>query len=252
MHRAAVVSWTLLPACFVPRPIEPPARATPSEADAASGVHWRDAARSVEDRAIELCTVGHGPRRVLWIGGIHGDEREGRVATECLPRAVADDPALLSRVRLTLVRDLNPDGSCAGRRGNARGIDLNRNFPAATFRARQQNGQSPLDQPESRFLHDLLQELDPHLVIACHSSRSGPFVNWDGPAEALARQFSALSSYRVVRSDDLHATPGSLGSWVGNEREIAVLTLEFRRGADPVTAWQQTSAAILAVLAAGD
>src|SRR5262245_11074347 len=48
---------------------------------------WTTLATSVEGRPIRLATIGHGPRRVLWVGGIHGDEREGARATAELPAA---------------------------------------------------------------------------------------------------------------------------------------------------------------------
>ncbi|NOT29278.1 MAG: hypothetical protein HOP15_02385, partial [Planctomycetes bacterium] len=38
-------------------------------------------ARSREGRALRQAIFGHGPRRVVWVGGIHGDEREGAHAS---------------------------------------------------------------------------------------------------------------------------------------------------------------------------
>ena len=52
------------------------------------GVGWKIAGQSVQGRQLRVATYGHGPRRVLWVGGIHGNEREGAVATAELPRAV--------------------------------------------------------------------------------------------------------------------------------------------------------------------
>src|SRR5262249_20156710 len=49
---------------------------------AAPGVNgWEEVGTSVQGRPIRVRTLGHGPRKVLFIGGIHGDEREGAVAT---------------------------------------------------------------------------------------------------------------------------------------------------------------------------
>jgi hypothetical protein len=214
---------------------------------------WQELARSVEGRPIRMRTIGEGPRRVLWIGGIHGNEPEGSLATEELPAAFAGRPGLGQRVTLTIVEDLNPDGRAARVRGNAHGIDLNRNYPAQNFAPSATNGAVPLSEPESRALHDLIVALDPHLVVVAHSwgrKPDGPpcFVNFDGPAEHLARRFSELSGYAVVPSESIHGTPGSLGSFVGIDRRTPILTIEYERDRSPLQCWRETEAAILAVI----
>jgi len=217
----------------------------------AGGAAWSVAGMSTQGRPVKWRILGSGPRRILWIGGIHGNEREGSVATAELPDECLADPGWSERVTLAIVEDLNPDGSFADRRSNANGIDLNRNFPASNFRASRSTGATPLDQNESKILHDLIRSFAPELVVVCHSARNGPFINYDGPALDLARQFSRLSGYRLVTSDTLHSTPGSLGSWVGRDLGMPILTLEFRNGQDAETGWRDTRAAILALLEAG-
>lgn len=205
----------------------------------------------MQGRVIRAMTIGSGSRRVLWIGGIHGDEREGDVATANLPAAFAD--ALLGRhVTLCVIQDLNPDGSAAGTRVNVSGVDLNRNFPSATFDPSiAADGHTPLSQPESRLLAAVIATFQPALILAVHSWQGRPtgFVNYDGPARAQAERFAQLSGLPLVPSDALGLqTPGSLGSWAGIERHIAVLTIEFARGESHLRAWRQTRAAILAAI----
>jgi len=187
---------------------------------------------------------------VLWIGGIHGDEREGRIATQQLPRAFLDSPGMAEEVTLVILEDCNPDGAARSTRGNARGVDLNRNYPAANFKPSRFFGLRPLDQPEARALHDLILNERPDLVIVAHSWRGDYFINYDGPARRLAEVFSAHSGYRVKPSSDISPTPGSLGSWVGTTLGIPILTLEYLRGRDPWAAWGETKDAILAVVRA--
>ena len=88
------------------------------------------------------------------------------------------------------MRDLNPDGRVLERRGNANGVDLNRNFPARTFKASARYGREPLDQPESTLLYRLILDEAPHLILVAHSTRGRRFINWDGPGRRFAEIFS--------------------------------------------------------------
>ena len=208
---------------------------------------WQVIGASIEGRDIRRRTVGHGAHTVLWIGGIHGDEPEGRVATAALPSAFLADPARSTRTTLHLIEDLNPDGRADKTRGNAAGVDLNRNYPAA-FTPADHHGQAPLDQPESALLAEQIASLQPAVVLVAHSWRERHFINYDGPAQALATTFSEHSGYPVVPSDSIAPTPGSLGSWIGREQGLPILTVEYERGADPQLCWEQTREAILAAL----
>ncbi len=233
----------------------PPAKApvTAQSAPTATTTPWSVFGHSVEGRPLRRRELGTGPIRVLWIGGIHGDETEGALATEELPAAFLADPLLVAAVTLTLVEDLNPDGRAAGTRRNARGVDLNRNYPANNYRPGGDRGGEALCEPEARALSELVRDLHPALVMVMHSwgrRPTGPsaFVNFDGPATAVADVFSGVSGYPVVPSEDIHGTPGSLGSWIGIDMGIPILTVEYERGRDPRLCWEQTRAAILAVL----
>ena len=232
----------VLTACYGPPPAAPPPPARePAIAERQFGI-------SVEGRPLRVRVAGDGPRQVLWIGGIHGDEREGSVSTAALPHAFLANAKLAGSVRLWVVEDVNPDGSARGTRRNARGVDLNRNYPATNYRPSAENGSSPLSEPEALALHDLVREIRPDLVIVAHSARGRNFINWDGPADRFAARFSALTRYPIVASESLHGTPGSLGSWLGRDLHIPILTLEHRNGADPQLCWERTREAILAVI----
>lgn len=208
--------------------------------------------RSVDHAPIVAEGHGRGRARVYLIGLIHGDEPEGLATLD----AVRPILRRQTGVRVRLVPDMNPDGRVAGTRGNTRGIDLNRNWPASNFTAHRRRGEAPLSEPESAAVHADLIRFRPDVLIVLHSiSRGGPFVNFDGPepAEHLARVFvdaAAMTGdprWRVVPSMG-YPTPGSLGTYAGIDRGIPTLTIEFERGHDPDAARAASAAGMRAVL----
>lgn len=220
--------------------------AVPSPAPASAPANsdgWEVIGKSVQDRPIRLRALGHGPRKVLFIGGIHGDEREGAYTTAQLPSAFTDAPGLADAVTLTILEDANPDGTVAHTRENANGVDINRTFPATNFDT--SNGGEPLSQPESRAVFDTINRIDPDLVIVAHAWVGREFVNFDGPARAIAERFSADTGMPVTESSSFSSTPGSLGSYFGRDRGMAVMTVEFLKGSDPRADWDRIRAALL-------
>lgn len=108
--------------------------------------------------------------RVLVVGAIHGNETAGRAV---IARLRAAPPRLPAAVSLWLIDDLNPDGTAAGTRQNARGVDLNRNFPdrwraqgvpGDTFHS----GPRPLSEPESRRAAAFIARLRPAVTVWYH------------------------------------------------------------------------------------
>src|SRR5215217_1711211 len=102
------------------------AAAASAPAAPAQSAGWETIGHSQHDRPIRALRVGSPRARVklLVVGQVHGNEPAGRAVIARLrsarpPRGTA----------LWLVDDANPDGSAAGTRANANGVDLNRNFP---------------------------------------------------------------------------------------------------------------------------
>lgn len=243
MRLKSLATLALLAACAAPErqasvPVAPPAE-------------WTTIGRSVEGRPLRARTCGSGEQRVYLVGSIHGDERP---AIENAGRLAAlVDSGLPAGVTVRLVEDVNPDGTEAGTRGNARGVDLNRNWPARSFTPHATRGAAPLSEPEAGALHADLQRFDPSLVVVLHAARRGPFVNYDGPAQGVAARFAEAAAAQDDRwhvvPDMGYATPGSLGSWVGDDDGIPILTIELRRDDAADEAWPGLRAGLLAVLA---
>jgi murein peptide amidase A len=82
--------------------------------------------RSWQGRPIDAVEGGNrSGTPVLVVGCIHGNETAGIAIARALERLSPND------LDLWIVPDTNPDGVAAGRRHNAHGLDLNRNFPWA-------------------------------------------------------------------------------------------------------------------------
>ena len=66
-----------------------------------------------------------------------------------------------------------------------------------------------------------------HLRLEVHA----PFacVNYDGPAAEWAEAIAASCGW-PARADIGYPTPGSLGSWLGLDRGLPVITLELPAG----------------------
>jgi protein MpaA len=131
-------------------------------------------------------------RRVLVIGGLHGNEPVTPPAVRGLLRA-----AIAPDVEASLVPVANPDGSAAGMRCNANGVDLNRNFPWE-WRP-DDGGPGPLSEPESQVLAGLVQWVRPDLVIWVHQPLG--YVGAIGATSSALAQAWADAAGMPVRPD---------------------------------------------------
>lgn len=182
---------------------------------------------SVQGRPIECVTLGYGGDATLIIATIHGNEPAGTPLVERLIEHLAARPALLRGRQVMIVPVSNPDGYEADDRHNARGVDLNRNFPASNFASLDGHGNGPLSEPESRALHRLLETYPPDRVISIHQPTSLPAcIDYDGPAQALAE---TMADYCDLPVKKLGSRPGSLGSYVGMTLGRPIITLEIPR-----------------------
>jgi hypothetical protein len=152
----------------------PPDAATPGKGQsAASDQATRSiyAGRSVKGRRIVAVRVGGtAPFRVLVVGSIHGAETAGHAVIQRL-RALRP-PA---ETELWTVRTVNPDGVARGTRQNARGVDLNRNFPDGWRHQGRRfspfySGRRPLSEPESKAVRRLVRTLRPNVTIWYHQA----------------------------------------------------------------------------------
>jgi len=180
----------------------------------------------------------HAPvARVLVVGGIHGDELTAVSIVfrwiELLQQPYSDGLQYHWRV----VPVMNPDGLLAKppTRVNARGVDLNRNFPTPNWFAeaprywlvsagrdpRRFPGKAPASEPESRWLHDEITRFKPDVIVSVHAPIN--VLDFDGPPTGIKAplRFGRLHLNRVG------VYPGSLGNFGGLKEGIPVVTLEL-------------------------
>ena len=174
---------------------------------AAAGPSTEVIGRSVQGRPIIAERLGpaNAKRTVLVVGCIHGDEC---AALPVLARLRRRPPA---GVELWLVPTLNPDGRAAGTRGNAHGVDLNRNFPAGWRRiprsSRYHSGTRPQSEPETRAALGFLRRERPDLSIWFHQ----PERNVRDPdGSDSARRYARLVGLPFM---PLPAPPGAATRW---------------------------------------
>lgn len=227
-------------------PLEiPPVPDPPAELDAGSDV----IGQSVEGRPIHAVTLGDGPRTVLYLASIHGNEAAGTPLVNRLLANLYRDPGIADGWRVIVLPVANPDGLAASRRHNSRDVDLNRNFPAENREERERFGEGALSEPESQALHELILEEKPDLIVSVHQPLE--CVDYDGPgAEEVAERMAAVCHLPAKK---LGARPGSLGAWAGETMGIPTITLELPREAgdassDPDELWDRYGAALLAAM----
>ena len=163
----------------------------------------------------------------LIIGVFHGDEPQGKFLIEEYIKTHNTDGLLF-------IPCLNPDGMQLKTRTNANGVDLNRNFPTKNWgEDTSAAGENPADyfggnhagsEIETQFVIDVIEQYKPELIITLHAPYK--VVNYDGPAEEIAKKISDIIKYPVEESIG-YPTPGSFGTWAGIERNIPTITLEL-------------------------
>lgn len=189
-----------------------------------------DVGRSVKGRAIRVHRFGDfsAPFKVLIVGAIHGDEPEGMRVIRRL-----NDLARLGikHVDLWSVRTVNPDGIARGTRKNARGVDLNRNFPYRfdpTLNDGYNSGPGPLSEPESKAVARIAKGRDFDLSIWYHQPWGRVLVPCDDSGR-FARRYARWSGLGAGRGCDRNY-PGSAIDWLHHRFGTTAFVVEFGAG----------------------
>jgi protein MpaA len=210
---------------------------------------------SIEGRPIIAHLVSaEGRRCVLILAGVHGDEPKGvNLARRLLESLDGNTSGVETAARAVIVPVANPDGYAVRHRRNARGVDINRNFPTSDWRpspkrSRMHGGDAPASEPETLAIMKAVRICDPCVIVSIHSIGKRRFCNnYDGPGRRWALQMARFNGY-PVRASMGYPTPGSLGAWAGRERRIPTITLELPSHHSSKQCWQDNRAALLLLL----
>lgn len=174
------------------------------------------------------------PRRILVLGGIHGDEPESvELVIQWMYRLLREVPN--PRNHWIFIPVANPAGWLSRKRTNDEGIDLNRNFPTQDWNQAAQEfwhkqaradprkfpGHQAAQAWEVRCLIQVLQEIQPHLVVSIHTPLG--VLDWDGLPELIKGLWGPVAWRRLGHF------PGSLGRYLWYERQVPVLTIELNQ-----------------------
>jgi hypothetical protein len=188
------------------------------------------AGRSTEGRRIVAVRRGRAdaPVRLLVSGSTHGTEPAGHAIVARLRKMRPPEG-----VQVWTVRTFNPDGAARGTRQNARGVDLNRNFPY-----RWRAGGRPFDtyypgpraasEPETRAQMRLIRRLRPDLSIHYHQALQLVDLT-SGAAPGLVREYSSRTGLPARR---LPYYRGTATSWQNRGLDQgSAFVAELRAGA---------------------
>ena len=195
-----------------------------------SNIKWDTIGRTNWNKRIYYKRFGSGDKLILIIGGMHGDEPAGFISALKLAQFLKRNPSAIKN-SVIIVPCINPDGLSKGTRVNARGVDINRNFPGPTWssdfvKIYNNPGAHPASEPETLALIKIIEDNKPYMIIQMHQPFNALYPSANASAK-LMDKMSALSEMPVI--DDIgYPTPGSLGNFrVSKGSEIIGITFEL-------------------------
>ena len=248
-----VLAWLLLASCGDRRE-KPPSTDGPRP----STLSVKTIGESVEGRDIESVSLGTGEATILVIGGLHtGDEIASAKLAEQLARYVGEhDTEIPEGLRVVFIPLVNPDGYAAGTRLNANGVDLNRNWLTDDWVAETTHGTEPvsggtepLSEPETRALHDAIDEVKPLVVITLHCCGALVEPNEAKYAVPLASAYAKGSGYQFIAKWTAYEITGELIESMNNLK-VAAFDVELRDGASAEELFEKNLAGLRAVVKA--
>ena len=208
--------------------------------------------------------AGHGPQNLLAVCGHHSLETMlSEFMMEYLFRAKED---WFDGVTLYAVPLLNPDGAeiVTGRikppkpfleksnwQANYRGVDLNHNYDAGFYLAKQMvenegiknpnptkyGGEEPFSEPETKAIRDLCKKIPFDVAVAFHSQGEEIYYEYDGflpdATNTYLENISKKSHYKIAKPTGT-ASHAGMKDWFIKEFKKPAFTVEAGLGKNPL------------------
>ncbi len=197
-------------------------------AEAAKGravVESRVIGRTVKHRPIRAWRLGDpaSPRKVVLLSTMHGNERgTARILLNLR------DGAPIAGADIWVIPYLNRDGYARHSRRNARGVDLNRNFPVNWRRqgGSYYSGKRPRSEPETRALMRFLKRVRPDFVVSLHQPLNGVDTSYRRGRKFALRLADGLGLPRRVFNCN-SGCHGTMTQWFNKRLPGIALTVEY-------------------------
>ncbi len=209
--------------------------------------------KSVRGRNITATRLGNSraPIKLLAIGQMHGNEKAGTGVIKQLRKHAKTIP---TSTQIWVIPSIKPDGFRLNSRHNSRGVDLNRNFPANTWRKSKTSGKRPASEPETRHAMKFVKQLNPQGTIMFHQPWGIVMSKCDPINRPFSKKFSQLTG---IPQDPAKckSTPGiftgSMGTWhrqhFGTQSSLWFLTVELSKNKKTPRQVTQSRKAILTI-----
>jgi hypothetical protein len=191
-------------------------------------VETRTIGHTVKGRAIVAWRVGQpsSGRRVVVLSAMHGNETgPKRILVNLL------DGRRIKGADIWLVPQYNRDGVARRTRQNARGVDLNRNYPRHWKRqgGAYNSGPRPASEPETKAVMAFLRKIRPTYVVSYHQPLNG--VGRAGSKGApFVRRLHRGTGLPIKSFNCSGKCHGTMTEWFNANFPGVAVTVEYGRG----------------------